>query len=71
MPNKKPHERFTTSYMSAQTGDLNERFDDHHKQQCFDNNAKTHIGVRGENVEQARLGIERDLLRNYKTACNF
>lgn len=55
----------------GQTGDLNERFDAHHKKQCFDRNAKTHIGVRGENVEQVRLGIERDLLGNYKTACNF
>lgn len=55
----------------GQTGDLSERFDAHHKQQCFDRNGKTHIGVRGESVEQTRLGIERDLLGNYKTVCNF
>jgi len=55
----------------GQTGDLSERFDDHHKQGCFDRNAKTHIGVRVVNVEQERLAIERDLLGNYKTACNF
>lgn len=55
----------------GQTGDLSERFDSHHKQQCFDRNAKTHIGVRGESAEQTRLAIERDLLGKYKTACNF
>lgn len=55
----------------GQTGDLNQRFDAHHKQQCFDRNGRTHIGVRGENGEQTRLAIERDLLGNYKTACNF
>jgi predicted GIY-YIG superfamily endonuclease len=55
----------------GQTGDLSERFDDHHKQGCFNRNARTHIGVRVENSEAARLAIERDLLGNYKTACNF
>ncbi|OGQ97556.1 MAG: hypothetical protein A2521_10230 [Deltaproteobacteria bacterium RIFOXYD12_FULL_57_12] len=55
----------------GQTGDLSERFDDHHKQGCFDRNARTHIGVRVENLEAARLAIERDRLGNYKTACNF
>ena len=55
----------------GQTGDLSQRFDDHHKLRCFNRNAKTHIGVRGENVEQAHLAIERDLLSNYKTVCNF
>jgi hypothetical protein len=55
----------------GQTGDLSERFDDHHKQGCFDRNAKTHIGVRVENSEAGRLAIESDLLGNYKTVCNF
>jgi len=55
----------------GQTGDLSERFDDHHKQGCFDRNAKTHIGVRVVSTEQERLAIESDLLGNYKTACNF
>jgi hypothetical protein len=55
----------------GQTGDLSRRFDDHHKQWCFDRNAKTHIGVRVVNTEQERLAIERDLLGNYQTVCNF
>lgn len=55
----------------GQTGNLSERFDDHHKQQCFDRNARTHIGVRGVSTERDRLAIECDLLGRYKTACNF
>lgn len=55
----------------GQTGDLSERFDDHHKQGCFDRNDRTHIGVRVVNTEQERLDIERDLLGHYKIACNF
>lgn len=55
----------------GQTGDFSERFDAHHKQQCFDRNARTHIGVRVANAEQERLAIERDILGHYKTACNF
>jgi excinuclease UvrABC nuclease subunit len=55
----------------GQTKDLSERFDDHHKQNCFDRNARTHIGVRVVTTEKERLAIECDLLRNYKTACNF
>lgn len=55
----------------GQTGDLSERFDAHHKQGCFDRNAKTHIGVKVERAEQTRLIIERDLIANYQPACNF
>jgi excinuclease UvrABC nuclease subunit len=55
----------------GQTRDLSERFDDHHKQGCFDRNDRTHIGVLVVSTEQERLAIERDLLGHYKTACNF
>lgn len=55
----------------GQTGDLNERFDQHHKQPCFDRNLRTHIGVMVEGSESRRLAIERDLLGNYSTVCNF
>lgn len=69
---KKPETQPTYDVLYVgQTGNLDQRFDDHHNQQCFDRNAKTHLGVRGESAEQARLAIERDLLGNYKTACNF
>jgi len=53
----------------GQTGDLSERFDQHHKQQCFDRNQRTHIGVLLEYNEQRRLAIERDLLGAYRPTC--
>jgi predicted GIY-YIG superfamily endonuclease len=55
----------------GQTGDLSERFDNHHQAQCFNRNGKTHIAVRVEASEQKRLVIETDLIRNYKTSCNL
>jgi len=54
----------------GQTGDLDERFNDQHKQYCFDRQGKTHIGVHGESGEQARLNIERDLIDQYQPICN-
>src|SRR3972149_3866421 len=54
----------------GQTGDLSIRFDDHHKQNCFDRNGKTHIGIHLESSEQRRFAIEADLLKNYNTPCN-
>lgn len=54
----------------GQTGDLSERFDNHHQGACFTRNGKTHIAVRGEGSEQRRLAIETDLIRNYQTSCN-
>ncbi len=54
----------------GQTGDMSTRFDDHHKQGCFDRNGKTHIAVKVEAVEKTRLAIERDLIDNYNSPCN-
>lgn len=64
-----PEGNFTILYI-GQTGDLSERFDDHHKQRCFDRNGKTHIGVCAEPSEVNRLAIETDLVRKYNPACN-
>ncbi len=55
----------------GQTANLTGHFDDHHKQACFDRNARTHIGVLRCSQERDRLAIEADLLNRYKTACNF
>jgi hypothetical protein len=55
----------------GQTGDLSERFDNHHQAPCFNRNGKTHVAVRGEGTEQRRLAIETDLIHNYKTSCNL
>ena len=54
----------------GQTGDLSERFDNHHKQSSFDRHGKTHIAVRGENTEKKRLAVEADLIQNYQPVCN-
>lgn len=55
----------------GQTGNLSERFDNHHQAQCFNRNGKTHIAVRGEGSEQKRFSIETDLIRKYQTSCNL
>ena len=55
----------------GQTANLTGRFDEHHKQACFDRNSRTHIGVFQCNTERERLAIEADLLNRYKTVCNF
>lgn len=54
----------------GQTEDLSTRFDDHHKQDCFDRNDANCICVHGEQDEDNRLEIEQDLINNYDTPCN-
>jgi len=64
-----PNGRYSVLYI-GQTGDLSERFDNHHKQTCFDRNGKTHIIVYPEPTESSRLNIETDLVHNYNPICN-
>lgn len=64
-----PNGRYQILYI-GQTGDLSERFENHHRANCFSKNGKTHIAVRAEGSEQRRLAIETDLIRNYQTCCN-
>lgn len=66
---KKSGDNYIILYI-GQAGNLDERFDDHHKQACFDRNGKTHIAVHAESSEFRRLTIERDLIDNYSTSCN-
>lgn len=66
---KKNGANFTILYI-GQTGDLSERFDNHHQRPCFDRNGKTHIGVHLESTESQRFEIEIDLVRNYSPTCN-
>ena len=61
--------RYTILYI-GETGDLSTRFDNHHKQACFDRNRRTHIGVHMESSSARRLQIEADLVRNYNPVCN-
>ena len=60
---------YTILYV-GQTGNLSERFDDHHKDTCFSRNSRTHIGIKPESSERKRLAIETDLVENYKPTCN-
>ena len=66
---KKKNGNYTALYV-GQTGDLSERFDDHHKAACFKKNARTHIGILLESSEKKRLAIEADLIANYNPVCN-
>jgi hypothetical protein len=55
----------------GQTGDLGERFHDHHKRQCILANGATHIHVHTTPAgERARLAEERDLLAAGGATCN-
>lgn len=54
----------------GQTGDLSERFDDHHKSSCFSKYNANSICIFPEENEQRRLDIESDLLDNYSPPCN-
>ena len=52
------------------TGDLSQRFDNHHGAQCFTLNRKTHVAVLPEGSNDRRLAIETDLRQNYNPICN-
>lgn len=54
----------------GQTGDLSERIDNHHKQDCFEENDANCICVHSESNEDKRLEIEADLIDNYNPPCN-
>lgn len=61
--------RYTVLYV-GQTSDLSERFDDHHKQWCFNRYAKSHIAILLQSSETNRLAIEADLVASYNPVCN-
>jgi len=54
----------------GQTGDLSERFDDHHKTDCFSRRSANCICVHVESNEESRLAIEADLIAAYNPPCN-
>ena len=62
--------RWTPLYF-GQTGDLSERFDDHHKMGCAKRNGATHIHAHvSEGGERARLDEESDLIKKWNPTCN-
>jgi len=54
----------------GQTDNLKQRFSNHHKQLCFDNNNANRLCLIVEKNENTRLDTESDLVQNYKTPCN-
>ena len=54
----------------GQTSDLSERFDNHHKANCFQRNNVNAISLYLENNESARLSIEEDLINALNPPCN-
>jgi hypothetical protein len=54
----------------GQTGDLSERFDNHHKVDCFRRNGANRISAFSEGNEKSRLAAESDLIAAYDPPCN-
>lgn len=54
----------------GQTGDLSDRFDNHHQEECFQDHNANCICVHQEDNESTRLSIEADLIENYNPPCN-
>jgi hypothetical protein len=55
----------------GQTGDLSERFDNHHKMPCIRREGATNICVHGSSEnEETRQAEEGDLIDQWKPVCN-
>ena len=54
----------------GETQSLEDRFNNHHKEQCFKNHSANCKCVHFENNESTRLKIESDILGNYDFPCN-
>ena len=61
--------RFHPIYIE-QTGDLDLRFDQHHKASCITRAGATHIHTHLNSDEKSRLAEEADLIDNWNPKCN-
>lgn len=59
-----------TKIYIGQTSDLSERFDDHHKKDCFSKHGANAISILLENNEDRRFAIEDDLITAIGPPCN-
>ncbi len=67
--NKEGKGEHATIYI-GQTGDLSTRFDDHHKQKCFDKHGANRISIHLVSDKKKREAIEEDLIKAYQPPCN-
>jgi hypothetical protein len=55
----------------GETGDLSERFDNHHRMSCIKREGATHVCAHKSSTdEDERRNEERDLIANYDPPCN-
>lgn len=54
----------------GQTGNLAERFEDHHKSFCWRSHGANNMAVMVVSSEPHRLAIERDLIQSLQPSCN-
>lgn len=54
----------------GQTGDLKERFSNHHKEKCFSEKNGDCLCLLGEKDEDKRLSIESEMIEKYTPPCN-
>ena len=59
----------TTIYI-GHTDNLKERFENHHKQACFDKHDANALCIHQESSEKQRLAIESDLIEAKNPPCN-
>lgn len=59
-----------TKIYIGETGDMSERFDNHHKEFCFKRHNANCISIHREDNEDKRLNIEEDLIDAYNLPCN-
>ena len=59
-----------TKIYIGQTGDLSDRFDNHHKAQCFEDNDVNAVSVHRDDDEDSRLEKEADLIMALNLPCN-
>jgi hypothetical protein len=60
-----------TPIYAGETGDLSERFDNHHKMHCILRNGATHIHVHASSEdEEVRCAEEADIIAKWGPGCN-
>ena len=60
-----------TPFYIGQTGDLSERFDNHHKMPCIRLYGATHICThKSSDDESVRMAEESDLIKKWNPVCN-